>query len=239
MSKTKKDLIPETITKEDFAETITNHKFDLKEDFRSKWYYLLSERLDVFRNNRVENYKMSDDEAILYIAFISQWNRANRKITELAYDDFKGFMTKNNLKFIRVGEGKIETLQINDEKIKGMVVDLAQNLKNIKGIGWVGATKILHMRLPEFFVPIDNAIAEQNVYRIDNGRDFGKTYFDFLCKVSRRFNTVIDVWKNNSEIKIGSFNKEKTFAKAIDEYNFLKVHNTEKRDDKSSSVVHG
>ena len=36
MSKTKKDLIPETITKEDFAETITNHKFDLKEDFRSK-----------------------------------------------------------------------------------------------------------------------------------------------------------------------------------------------------------
>ena len=164
MSKTRKDLIPEKITEEDFAETITNHKFDLREGFRSKWYYLLSEKLTVFRDNKGENYKMRDDEAILYIAFISQWNRANRKITELDYDDFKDFMTKNNPKFIKAGKERIETLQIDDEEIRDIVINLAQNLKNIKGIGWVGATKILHMRLPVLFALLTSILFDKFCY---------------------------------------------------------------------------
>jgi hypothetical protein len=170
MSKINPNLIPTNITKEDFLETLSGHKFDSLVGFRSKLYYLISEKLGAF-NREANDYKISDDEAILYVAFISQWNRANRKITELDYDKFKEFMSRNNQTFNELSNTKIESLLTENKETGSKIANLAQALSEIAGVGWVGATKILHMRLPNLFVPIDNAIAKQKVYQIKNGKN--------------------------------------------------------------------
>jgi uncharacterized protein YuzE len=220
--KVPKDSIPQEITEKDFVDTLRSNSFDLKEDFRSKWYYLILERLEKFRRNKSKNYKMSDDEAILYIAFISQWNRANRKITEIKYDEFKEFMTKNDPVFNKMRSLKIDSSDYT--MFKEDIIKSISELKDITGIECIGAAKILHMRLPSLFVPIDNDIAKQNVYEVKIGRNFGETYFEFLNKVKKSFKRAHVGFENNSELRKGYNNSRKTFAKAIDEYNFLKVH---------------
>lgn len=221
------ELIPAEITQEDFLETLKENKYDKNDRFRSLWYYLISERLERFSSERQGlDYRMSDDEAILYIAFISQWNRANHEINAIDYNGFKKFMTENNETFNKLSNIGIEGLEDavkSGVDVEGLVIRLVEGLIKIEGIGRVGATKILHMRLPRLFVPIDNSIAHQRAYRVRmDDEHFPEDYFRFLLTLSRMFRNVYEVWEKREDIRI-SYGREKTFAKAIDEYNYLKT----------------
>ena len=73
-------------------------------------------------------------------------------------------------------------------------------------------------------MPIDNSIAHQKAYRIRmDDEHFHEDYFRFLLTVSRMFRNVYEIWEKYEDIRV-SYGREKTFAKAIDEYNYTKVH---------------
>ena len=212
--------IPEgNVSGDDFVGTIVG--FDKKEGFRGFWYWLILDKLKNYNGDRRSlSYRMSDDEAILYIAFLSQWNRANHQITELDYHRFKKYMIDHNKEFNLWEAERLETLELEGERM--VILRLFRGLQEIKGIEWVGASKILHMRLPKLFIPIDTLIAKE--YKIKNNEKNASKYFEFLRIMKEKFGEEpLDIYESDPE-KVKGGHKNKTFAKAIDEYNYCKVH---------------
>ena len=103
----------------------------------------------------------------------------------------------------------IRSFNFNSEDLLEKIKDIYEIFREIKGIEQTGASKLLSLRNPELFVMWDTKIRKK--YNIDN-KGTAEDYIKFLQIIQKRFKHL--KWES----------KDKTFTKAIDEYNFYKIH---------------
>jgi len=144
-----------------------------------------------------------ETEAFLFI--LSTWNFATFRYAMKDFDlnNFKEIV--DNLKpYFEKFKGKsFETINFNDyeEDIKH-IFDI---LSKIKGIQYTGASKLMHLTIPEVFVMWDAYIRKEWGFKTGYAED----YFNFLKKMQDEFKGI-------------KKEKGETLAKCIDEYNYVK-----------------
>ena len=88
---------------------------------------------------------------------------------------------------------------------KKEIIYLFDSLSKIKWIQFTGASKLMHLTILNVFVMWDGYIRKAWEFKRGNSED----YFNFLKKMQKEFK---DIQKRNG----------RTFAKCIDEYNYVK-----------------
>lgn len=144
-----------------------------------------------------------ETEAFLFI--LSTWNFAVFRYAMKEFD-LKNFQkTVNELRpcFNKFKDKSIETINFNDYKKE--VTLLFDALSRIKGVQLTGASKLMHLAVPNVFVMWDGYIRKACGFKKGNSED----YFDFLKKMQQEF--------KNIKQRNG-----RTLAKCIDEYNYVK-----------------
>lgn len=144
-----------------------------------------------------------ETEAFLFI--LSTWNFAAFRY---AMQDFnlKGFKeVVSNLKplFDKFKGTSIES--INLDNYEKDIIYIFDTLAKIKGIQYTGASKLMHLTVPEVFIMWDAYIRKAWNFKKGSSED----YFNFLKKMQNEFK--------------GLKGKDcRTLAKCIDEYNYVK-----------------
>jgi hypothetical protein len=215
------------ITKKEFFKKIKSKEFNQVEAFRGIWYYKIRSQLDELgSNHNLRDIDKLEKAVILYISFLAVWNRANRTNDDINYDSFKKTMDELEDQF-KIFDGKrIEKIN-NLSPYKGTIVKIFDELEKIKGIRGVGASKVMHMRCPYFFLPWDTKI--RNCYKMKlpftekRGLNGGELYYKFLLVIQKKFKMfAVDFYKNGlNYIESDGKKTFRTFAKAVDEYNYL------------------
>jgi hypothetical protein len=146
-----------------------------------------------------------------YLMILATWNFANFRyiLTSFDLDAFRNLIHKTQPVFARLSKANFQTTDITE---------IADDIKAVyapfkKLVGQTGASKILHFKQPALFVMWDTSIRSK--FKIDN-QGTPDDYIDFLKKMKKEFGHL--KWNNT----------EKTFAKAIDEYNFVIAHSQRK-----------
>ena len=100
---------------------------------------------------------------------------------------------------------KVFKLQTADlDSIEDLIKEIYSKLSQVKGVEYTGASKVMHLINTRLFVMWDGHIRKK--YRVKTTKE---DYFKFLKLIQ---NEIKDIsWQN----------KEKTLAKAIDEYNYV------------------
>lgn len=93
------------------------------------------------------------------------------------------------------------------DKIGDVVKRIYSILSKVKGVEYTGASKVIHLLNRDLFVMWDKDTREEYGYYIADGND----YLNFLKDMQKRFENV--EWNMPN----------KTFAKAIDEYNQVTI----------------
>ena len=144
-----------------------------------------------------------ETEAFLFI--LSTWNFATFRYAMKEFDlnNFKEIVKKLKPYFEKFKKESIET--INFDNYEKDIKYIFGELSKIKGIQYTGASKLMHLTIPEVFVMWDAYIRKAWGFIKGESED----YFNFLKKMKQEFK---DIKKQ----------KEGTFAKCIDEYNYVK-----------------
>lgn len=144
-----------------------------------------------------------ETEAFLFI--LSTWNFAVFRYAMKNFDlnNFKEIVKNLKPSFNKFKEHSIK--EINLDKYEKEIKYIFNTLSKIKGIQYTGASKLMHLTIPEVFVMWDGYIRKALGFKIGKSED----YFNFLKKMQKEF----------KEINKG---KERTLAKCIDEYNYVK-----------------
>lgn len=177
------------ITQEEFNNNL--EKFDKLEN-RGSYYPMFL--------NMIE--KGLETEAFLFI--LSTWNFATFRyaMKEFDLENFKKLV--NNLKpyFEKFKGESIET--INFDNHEKDIKYIFQELSNIKGIQYTGASKLMHLTIPEVFVMWDAYI--RKAWGLKEGKE--EDYFNFLKLMQKEFKEM-------------EKSKDRTLSKLIDEYNYV------------------
>ncbi len=158
-------------------------------------------------------YKMARDlvetgfEIEGYIILSATWNKREfmKASSEFPLNEFREVVKEVCQPLFKKLDGmKFENVNFDD--IESEVIRLYNNLSKFKGIKYVGASKIMHLRNPGLFVMWDTKIRQKYKFWSTSA----KKYFDF----NKRMQSISQhiEWKD----------KNKTLPKAIDEYNFMK-----------------
>jgi len=95
---------------------------------------------------------------------------------------------------------------LDNAETKNKIIEIYQKLSDFKGIKWVGATKIMHLKCPNFFIMWDGKIIKH--YKAKTSPE---GYFNFMKLIQNLY-------------KKGSFkdlDKNMTIPRAIDFYNMI------------------
>jgi len=178
------------INQEEFNENLK--KFDKLENRRS--YY------PMFLNMIKKGF---ETEAFLFI--LSTWNFATFRYAMKEFDlnNFKKIVENLKPFFEKFKNESIET--INLDNYKEDIKHIFETLSKIKGIQYTGASKLMHLTIPEVFIMWDAYIRRAEGFKKGDAED----YFNFLKKMQQEFK---DIKKEKGE----------TLAKCIDEYNYVK-----------------
>jgi len=160
------------------------------------------------RNLLKDNYEYE-----AYILLLSTWNFARFRyaMTSFNEDEFRKLIKRNEKIFKKLDELKFETVNFNDPILKEDIKLIYSSYRKIEGIEQTGTTKLMALKNPNLFVMWDVEI--RKLYKI-NDKGTSEDYIEFLNKLKETFKNI--KWDN----------KDKPFAKAIDEYNYYKVHST-------------
>ena len=173
-----------------------------------------------------------------YFLILATWNFARFRYAVNNFDinGFKEKIKELNPYFNRLKDEYFRT--INFDKYKEDIKKIFVTLSSIKGVEFTGASKIMHLKNRSVFVMWDGYIKGEKTKRYYNELKIVKNgdwkikrylndpedYFQFLKDMQERF----------KDINFQS--NEKTFAKAIDEFNYvsitLPIQNMEKKDNK-------
>ena len=142
-------------------------------------------------------------EAFLFI--LSTWNFARFRYVMNEFDlkNFEKIVNKLKPYFDKFEGKSIET--INFDEYEKEIKHIFSVLSKIKGIEFTGASKLMHLTVPDVFVMWDNNIRKALSLKSGNSDD----YFNFLKKMQLEFKDIKRVGR-------------KTLAKEIDEYNYVK-----------------
>jgi hypothetical protein len=151
-----------------------------------------------------------------YLMILATWNFANFRYILTTFDlaAFRNVIDKTQPIFERLHTATFQTADINalSDDIKSVYAPF----KNL--VGQTGAAKILHFKHPGLFVMWDTNIRSK--FKINNQSTPGD-YIAFLKTMKSEFGHL--QWDR----------KDKTFAKGIDEYNFVIAHRNRKQKKKS------
>lgn len=173
-----------------------------------------------------------------YFLILATWNFARFRYAVNNFDvnGFKEKIKELNPYFNLLKDEDFRT--INFDKYKEDIKKIFVTLSPIKGVEFTGASKIMHLKNRSVFVMWDGYIKGEKTKRYYNELKIVKNgdwkikkylndpedYFQFLKNMQERF----------KDINFQS--NEKTFAKAIDEFNYvnitLPIQNMEKKDNK-------
>lgn len=153
--------------------------------------------------------KMMEDgyDIEAYLLILSTWNFASFRYALRDFDlnNFKEVIRSLKVYFDKFKNRKLQT--INLFHFKKEIIKIFEPLYEIKGVRSTGAPKLMHLVNPEVFIMWDSYIRKYYDFKKGKAED----YFNFLIMMQ-------------SEFKGVKFDDRKTtFAKAIDEYNYLKI----------------
>jgi hypothetical protein len=176
-------------------------------------------------------YKMADGlinnnfEMEAYFLILATWNFARFRyaVNDFDINGFEAKIKKLNPFFNQLKGENIKT--INFDRYKEAIKKIFETLSSIKGVEFTGASKIAHLKNRSVFVMWDGYIKGEkpkkyyNELKIVKNGDWKykrywndpEDYFQFLKDMQERF-------KN-----INFQSNEKTFAKAIDEFNYVNI----------------
>ena len=149
----------------------------------------------------------SDYEIEAYLLILATWNFARFRYVTRSFDldRFRKTIVVIRPIFAKLAGESLETSDL--ESITEDISAIYTHLKPI--VEQTGASKIMHFKQPRLFVMWDMAIRRH--YKVPT-RCSAEDYLSFL----RRMRTTFGHLKWNG--------RDRTFAKAIDEYNFALVH---------------
>jgi len=104
---------------------------------------------------------------------------------------------------------------VNFDEIGDAVKQIYSILSKVKGVEYTGASKVMHLLNKELFVMWDTDIRDEYGYDVT-----GEDYFKFLKEMQEKFKGV--AWSIS----------DRTFAKAIDEYNQVTITFPKRRKEK-------
>ena len=119
-------------------------------------------------------------------------NEFERSLKECDFDYFK--------------DKDFSNASLDNTETKSKIIEIYQKLSDFKGIKWVGATKIMHLKCPNFFIMWDGKIIKH--YKAKTSPE---GYFNFMKLIQNLY-------------KKGSFkdlDKNMTIPRAIDFYNMI------------------
>ena len=144
-------------------------------------------------------------EAFLFI--LSTWNFASFRYAMKEFDvnGFKKIIKSLDSYFNKFKNEDFKNINFDDYKKE--IIYLFKVLSNIKGIQATGSSKLIHLTVPAVFMMWDGYIRKYYNFKKGDPED----YFNFLKRMQTEF----------SNIKFT--NTKRTFTKAIDEYNYVKI----------------
>lgn len=158
--------------------------------------------------DRARNLLENGYEVEAYILILATWNFARFRYFMKTFDldKFEKVIKKTSPIFKKLNGKKFETIDLNDRIIRKNIKDIYRETKKVAE--QTGASKIMALKNPKLFIMWDTEI--RRIYKIDN---YGNPddYIKFLIKMKGVFS------------KIRWSNKKRSFAKAIDEFNYVTV----------------
>jgi hypothetical protein len=160
-----------------------------------------------------------------YFLILATWNFARFRyaVNDFDINGFKEKIKELNPYFNRLKDEDFRT--INFDKYKEDIKKIFATLSSIKGVEFTGASKIMHLKNRSVFVMWDGYIKGEKTKKYYNELKIVKNgdwkikrylnnpedYLQFLKDMQERFKDI-------------NFNSnEKTFAKAIDEFNYVNI----------------
>jgi hypothetical protein len=149
----------------------------------------------------------SEFEIEAYLLILATWNFAGFRyaLTNFDLKHFRKTITTINPVFARLLPHSFETVDFN--LVADDIESIYSRLRPL--VGQTGASKIMHFKHPKLFVMWDTGI--RRLYKIPNSAS-ARNYLDFLRLMRSTFGHLR--WTQ----------LDRSFAKAIDEYNFALVH---------------
>jgi hypothetical protein len=154
----------------------------------------------------------SDHEIEAYLLIMATWNFARFRYVTRTFDlgRFRETIDAVRPHFSRLAAAALETADL--VALAGDISAIYSRLKAV--VEQTGASKIMHFKQPKLFVMWDMAIRRH--YRVASTCS-AEDYVDFLQLMKATFGHLD--WTR----------RDRSFAKAIDEYNFALVHATKKQ----------
>jgi hypothetical protein len=142
---------------------------------------------------------------------LSTWNFAYFRYHLIGFklEEFKKILNSCDFEFFK--EMRFETVDLSNKEITDKIKLIYASLSQFEGVRYVGATKIMHLLQPNFFMMWDTKIIEH--YKKKTSRGYISTspsgYVNFMKEMQKRYRN-----KKFSNLKEGI-----SIPRAIDLYN--------------------
>ena len=160
-----------------------------------------------------------------YILLLATWNFARFRyaVKQFDIDEFKKTLNDLRKDFKVLQNKRIETIDLF--QYSSNIATIFNTLSNIKGVEYAGAPKLMHLTNPKLFIMWDGYIRGTKTKKYYDKLDIVKSkewihkkykstaedYLNFLKDMQCYFN------------HLKSPSNKKTLAKAIDEFNYVKI----------------
>jgi len=160
-----------------------------------------------------------------YFLILATWNFARFRyaVNDFDVNGFKEKIEELNPYFNRLKDEEFRT--INFDKYKEDIKKIFATLSSIKGIEFTGASKIMHLKNRSVFVMWDGYIKGEKKKRyynelriVKNGNWKIKRYWNDPDDYFQFLKDMQEMFKN-----INFQSNEKTFARVIDEFNYVNI----------------
>lgn len=148
-------------------------------------------------------------EAEAYILILATWNFAGFRYTLKTFDmkKFEGAIERANANLNKFQNVTLKEIDLEDPEVVESIKNAYSEFKSVAQ--QTGAAKMLSVKNPSLFVMWDTNI--RKFYKIKN-EGSPSDYIEFLRKMQEMFSPI--EWND----------AQKTLAKAIDEFNFVKAN---------------
>ena len=160
------------------------------------------------------------------VIILAVWNVGNFRFVK-DREEFL-FQLKSAFKICKPLFKELDSFEFRDihfDEKKDVVKRIYTELANIKGVGYTGASKVMHLNSPNIFVIWDSYISGQKPKKYYKDLDVIKNYGWDYKKYKRDAEGYVDFLKDMQIIfKNINFDKgDRTFAKVIDEFNYVNI----------------
>ncbi|MEK6898022.1 MAG: hypothetical protein AABX28_01545 [Nanoarchaeota archaeon] len=138
---------------------------------------------------------------------LATWNFAYFRyhMKEFPLSEFEKSLKECNFDYFK--DKIFSEINLEDTEVKNKIIEIYGKLSNFKGIRWVGATKIMHLKSPNFFIMWD-----RNIIKHYQAKTFPEGYFNFMKLMQNLYKSGF----------FGNLGNNITIPRAIDLFNMDK-----------------